>query len=321
MASAASLEKRYKRNVAELDFYGAEQACRMLHHRLTSKATATDADKSKALEALFSGTEWLLSNSQAQAGCALGLLALKHCVTHTVKVDSTVIGKMISLAAAFKLPEDKKKEEEAAMEIERERLRFLRAAVAWSAREDCDGTVYGAPSLNAAAAKSAASLGDNRAAQTFFVRSDDPVGFAQFLHNWANTSALPSEKGLLFARGVLLYLNSDNLADANALKAEFFRLQDWPTNPALAKPGPNAPIPLANFTEILCKICEVEERAAPLFEKISATYMPHLKKDPALEVLLGAVGLKYFKIRQPQMGGIGGMMSSMIRGLMTGSGS
>ncbi len=318
MASAASLEKRYARCVRESDFYGAEQACRMLHHRLTSKPTATDEEKKKALDALFSGTEWLLSNAQAQAGCALGLLVLKHCVTHTVQVEPDVVTKLLGLASAFQLPEDNK---EAAAEIERERLRYLRAAVAWSAREDCGGTTHGAPSLNAAAAKSAAALGENRAAQTFFVRSDDPVGFAQFLHEWANGPALPSERGLLLARGVLLYLNSDNLADANALKAEFFRLEDWPTNPALAKPGPNAPVPLANFVELLCKLCELEERAAPLFEKMSATYMPHLKKDPALEALLAVVGQKYFKIRQPQIGGLGGMMSSMIRGLMTGSGS
>lgn len=318
MASAASLEKRYARCVADIDFYGAQQACRMLHHRLTSKASATDAEKQKALDALFSGTQWLLDNEEAQAGCDLGLLAIKHCVTHTVQVGSTVVTKILSLANAFKLP---KGNNQACEEIERERLRYLKAAVAWSAREDCRGTTHGAPSLNAAAAKSAAALGQNRAAQSFFVRSDDPVGFASFLHEWANGPALPSERGLLLVRGVLLYLTSDNLADANALKAEFFRLQDWPTNPALAKPGPNAPVPLANFVELLCKLCELEERAAPLYEKMMATYLPHLKKDPALEALLAAVGQKYFKIRQPQIGGLGGMMSSMIRGMLTGSGS
>lgn len=318
MASAASLEKRYARCVREADFYGAEQACRMLHHRLTSKATATDAEKQKALDVLFSGAEWLLSNEQAQAGCALGLLTVKHCVTHTVQATEDVVAKLLALAAAFKLPADGG---DAGIEIERERLRYLKAAVAWSARDDCGGSMHGAPSLNADAARSAAALGDRAAAQRYFIRSDDPVGYAALLHNWADSEALPSERGLLLARGVLLYLTADNLADANALKAEFFRLQDWPANPALAKPGPTAPVPLANFVELLCKICELEERAAPLFEKITATYTQHLKKDPALEPLLHAVGTKYFKVRAPQVGGLGGMMSSMIRGLMTGSGS
>lgn len=290
----------------------------MLHHRLTSKASATDAEKQKALDALFSGAQWLLSNEQAQAGCALGLLAVKHCVTHMVQADADVIAKLLALAAAFKLPANGG---DAAAEIERERLRYLKAAVAWSARADCNGSAHGAPPLNANAAHSAAALGDYAAAQRFFVRSDDPVGYAALLHDWASSDALPSERGLLLARGVLLYLTTDNLADANALKAEFFRLQDWPANPALAKPGPTAPVPLANFVELLCKICGLEERAAPLYEKMSATYMPHLRKDPALEPLLHAVGTKYFKIRAPQVGGLGGMMSSMFRGLISGSAS
>lgn len=314
MASAASLEKRYARCVKEEDFYGAEQACRMLHHRLTSKKEAKAEEKQKALEALFTGAEWLLAHDQAQAGCALGLLAVKHCVTHLVTATSVVVGKHLALAAAFRVPE---KGGTAADEIERERLRFLKAAVAWSSRADCAGTTHGDASLNGAAAVSAAALKENGAAQTFFVRSDNPEGYARFLHAWADGPALPGERGLLLARGVLLYLSAENLADANRLKAEFFKLQDWPTNPSLAKPGPTAPVPLANFVELLCKICELEERAAPLFEKISGTYIPHLKADPALEPLLAAVAQRYFKIRTAPAGGFGGMMSSMIRGLMT----
>ena len=65
----------------------------------------------------------------------------------------------------------------------------------------------------------------------------------------------------------------------------------------------------------------VRRTSSSSVRKMTATYMPHLKKDPALEALLAVLGQKYFKIRQAGVGGLGRMMSSIIRGLMVGAGS
>ena len=62
----------------------------MLHHRLTTSKTVIAEHKQKAPKSLFEGSIWLLAQSQAQAGSALGLLAVKHCVDEKVPVTSVV---------------------------------------------------------------------------------------------------------------------------------------------------------------------------------------------------------------------------------------
>lgn len=94
MASLTSLQKRYERCIENDDFYGAEQACRMMHHRLTQSKSATPEDIERARNILQTASVTLLQKNQIQAGAALGLLvvniskitrslfptrALRHC--------------------------------------------------------------------------------------------------------------------------------------------------------------------------------------------------------------------------------------------------
>lgn len=309
-----SLQKRLDRCLGNDDYYGAEQAWRMLHHRLTQKKNASQDDKNAALKHLFDGAKTLLGKGEAQAGSALGLLAVKHCVDYKVPVSQQSVESMLLVASAFVLDPASPTVDEA----RRECLRFLKSALSWSARQDCAGWQNGHSVLNAKAAEAAADLGDFPLAQKLFIRSNAPLTFAAFLHAWATESALPSERALLLTRAVLMYLVSENVGDANILRAEFARLSHWSVSAISAQRTreANAPPPLGNFCELLLRICRLEAAAAPVFAKIRTAYQAELRRDPEFDSMLTTIGTKYFNITPPQAGGLGGMMNSMLRGMM-----
>jgi hypothetical protein len=122
------------------------------------------------------------------------------------------------------------------------------------------------------------------------------------LHKWVAISGADSERGLFLARAVLLYLTSDNMADANVVRTEFVTLGSAGV--------------LGNFTEFLLRACQIGERAQSLFARLRVIYGPALAVDEDLGGLMDEVARIYFNIQPPPPSGMAGMMQSMMRGMM-----
>lgn len=313
MASLKSLQKRYQSSLQNDDFYGAEQACRMMHHRLTQGKTSSEEDKRQGLKVLLDGAKTLLGKGQPQAGTALALLAAKHSIDYSVPVTDESVSAFVAISDAFGDDTDLSEESH------RERLRFLKAVSAWSSREDMGGFQHGHPRLNSLLGRSAARVGDYNLAQRSFIYSDDPIDGAAVLFDYASTVVLKSEQPLVLTRVILRYLLSENLSDAVSFRTKFAELAGWPSidnaSQASNTSADQVP-PLANFCELLVKIVRLDTSAAPLFKRICSTYEPHLRRDESFSKQLARIGEMYFNIQPPQPSGIAGMMGSMLRGMM-----
>lgn len=317
MASLNSLQKRFDRSIKNDDFYGAEQACRMMHHRLTQSKSPTPEDIDRAREILRSASVTLLKKHQTQAGAALGLLLIKHSEDHKNPVSHGNVTAILEIANAFSLPPDADKS--TSQELKREKLRFVKAAIAWSAREDCQGFRNGHAGLNSLGGIAAADAGDFELAQRLFVYSDSPEEFANFLHDYTEKHTLKSEKALALTRAVLKYLASENIKDAVVLRTTFSRLKGWQSveDPESSSSGQTEAPPLANFCELVIKLCQLQPSAAPLYTKIASVYQPELRRDESIPPMITSIGTQYFGIQPPAPTGLGGMMNSMLRGLMS----
>lgn len=313
MASLTNLQKRYQRSLENEDYYGAEQACRMMHHRLTQSKTSTDDDKKKALEVLFNGSKALLGKSQVQAGAALALMITKHYVDYTVMLSEETVSALIDLSQAFS-PEGVP-----ALSVEghREHLRFLKTAVSWSSRQDVAGFRHGHARLNALAAHAAAKTENYDVSFRFFTHSDDPTGAATVLFEYASRQTLSSEKSLVLTRAVLNYLVSENIADAVIVRRRFAQLAGWRSvADDMTTSGRDDVPPLANFCELVVKICQLESSASTLFTRLCDVYRLELNRDPSFAQQLTKIGQMYFQIQPPQPAGLAGMMGTMLRGMM-----
>lgn len=285
----------------------------MMHHRLTQAKSATKQDIQKALDVLVNGSKTLLERSQVQSGAALALLVTKHFVDHKLLVSDETIHTLANLSAAFE-----SSNKALSSEGKRERLRFLKAAVSWSTRQDASGLPHGHPRLNSLAAHAAAQAGDHSLSQSYFISSDDPTGAAETLFAYASEEILPSERPLALTRVILSYLQTQNIADANTMRKRFAKLSNWPSVSEQPTPASVTP-PLANFCELLLLICQRDASAAKLFQRICDAYQPHLQRDPAFRQQLVKIGQMYFNIQPPQPAGLAGMMGTMLRGMMNNS--
>lgn len=81
--------------------------------------------------------------------------------------------------------------------------------------------------MNTLAARAAAESGDYDLAQRLFVHSDNPDEFAAFLHKYAETKTLKSERALVLTRAILKYLLLENAKDAVVLRIAFAHLSGW----------------------------------------------------------------------------------------------
>lgn len=309
MASLKGLQKRYDRCLQENDYYGAEQACRMMHHRLTQSKDATPDQLNQALDILLNASRTLLSKGQIQAGTALALLITKHYVDYEIPVDSNHVDVLLSLEKEYKTTT-------LTHEGTRELLRYLKSVLAWSTKESLAGFRYGHPRVNAATAHAAAQVGDYETAQRCFLRSDDPEGAAAALFKYAKDETMPSEIPLVLTRNVLAYLVAENIADANTFRSKFAHLASWPSVSDVTSSSPSSTPPLANFCQLLIKICQLESSAASLFKKVCNSYEPELARDTKFAKQLTKIGQIYFGIQPSQPSGLAGMMGSMLRGMM-----
>lgn len=309
MASLKGLQKRYDRCLQEDDYYGAEQACRMMHHRLTQSKEPSSEQLNQALEILLNASRTLLSKGQIQAGTALALLITKHYVDYEVPVDTEHVDQLLSLEKAYGTST-------LTDEGRRELLRFLKSSLAWSTKESLAGFRYGHPRINTSAAHAAAQVGDYENAQRFFLRSDDPNGAAEALFKYAKEETLTSEVPLVLTRVVLAYLVAENIKDAKTFRTKFAQLASWRSVADGQSSTSSSTPPLANFCELLIKICQLDSSAANLFKKACNSYEPELSRDEKFAKQLSKIGQIYFSIQPSQPSGLAGMMGSMLRGMM-----
>lgn len=289
----------------------------MMHHRLTQSKNPTLEDIERAREILRSAAVTLLKKHQTQAGAALGLLLVKHSEDHKNQVSEANVAQIREIEDAFGLPSDA--HDSTKHELKREKLRFMKAAIAWSARLDCQGYKNGHAGLNTLGAIAAADADEFDLAQRLFICSDNPEEFAKFLHNYTEKHTMPSERALALTRAVLMYLASENILDASKLWTAFSQLKGWKSVEGSVSSGSNneQTPPLANFCELLMKLCQMETSAAPLYSKVISVYGPELRRDGSIPPMLTKVGTQYFNIQPPPPSGLGGMMNSMLRGLMS----
>lgn len=308
MASLKRLQTRYDRAIASKDYYSAEQTCRMMHHRLTNSTSNTPTQQSldEAGDIVYNGSKTLLEHQQPQAGGGLALLTIKHLVQHKTDVSATMVDKLAVLAKLFDKCEGNDDE------VKREKLRVIKAAIAWSSREDCGGFQNGHVQLNRLGAYAAAECEQFDLAQQLFIRSDDAEGAGNLIYDYATQHTLKSEHGLVLTRAILRYLLSENIKDANAVRRKFYQRAGWKS---VSEEGNGEGVAeLGNFCELVIKICQMEKRAAPLYERVCKSYEGEVKRDEELAMMLQKIGLMYFDVR-PKQQGMGGMMN-MLQGLM-----
>lgn len=281
----------------------------MMHHRLTVPKTSSQ-DHQTALQILRTGAVTLLSRAQAQAGTALALLAVKHCVDYKEPVTDANVASFRQIADAYTVASP----DVIAEEVHREKLRFLKSAVSWSSLESCAGFKNGHATLNSTAAKAAVDVADYKLAESLFINSDDPTGCAEFLHAWAVKDMLPSEHALILTKLILSYIIAENLKDAEIVRSTFFTLSGWKSVEQTTQSSSTPP--LGNFCEILLRVCQRGSAAAALYQRLCSTYDPELQRDETIAPLLKTIGTKYFNIQPPAPTGLGGMMNSMLRGMM-----
>lgn len=314
MSSTKTLEKRLRKGLEDGDYYVAEQSCRTLYHRLTQSRGGkcpSASEMNTAFDTVMNCAMQLLSRRQYQAGTSLALLGVKHLLSNCIQVTCDAIRQVMAVIDSFVFDVV---DDEIALAARKEQLRLLVSAINWSSSRNCVGSEYGHPALNARAGWVASIVGDYEAAQRYFVRSDAPLRFAEALDEQVKKERAEQTRDLLLAQGVLLYLHSGNMEDANTLRVEFARLSKWPANcrPSDAASAP----PLANFCELLLKACQLGERAKPLFLRIRNVYEPALQADQRLTQLLDDIAARYFGVRPQQAPNVASMMRSMLSGMV-----
>jgi len=108
---------------------------------------------------------------------------------------------------------------------------------------------------------------------------------------------LKSEYALLLTKTVIMYIIEENIKDAEIVRSKFALHFGWKSIESnTASNSSSRTPPLANFCEMLVRVCQLSTTAASLYQKICVLYNPELCRDDSIPPMLEKIGMKYFGI-------------------------
>ncbi|XP_057872822.2 protein GET4 isoform X1 [Cryptomeria japonica] len=255
----------------------------------------------EALNLMQSGASIQLRHGQVTCGAELALLFVETLIKAKIPYTrealdriGTIFSEFPQLAVPHKLlEEDDLRKLSEILVAAKARVdgcsSFLKAAIKWSA-------AYGGPS------KGAAELHDMLAqyissqspeldfakASKYFVNGSHPKAFAVALVDFSEKSYI-GEADLAIARGILMYLVSGDLRDANCLMDE---LREQSTLKEIVLPS----TPLLQFVEYL--LLTLERDALPLFQLLRQNYKSSISRDSSFNELLDEIAERFYGVRR-----------------------
>lgn len=289
-------QEKLEKTVQAGNYYEAQQMYKSLYVRYI-----TAQKYEEALNLMQSGASIQLRHGQVTCGAELAILFVDALMKAKIPCTPEALDRIGTIFSEFpKVPVPHKLSEEDDLQKLSEILldakvrvdgcaSFLKAAIKWSA-------AYGGPS------KGAAELYDMLAqyiysqspeldlakASKYFVNGSHPKAFAVALVDFLEKS-YPGEADLAIARGVLMYLASGDLRDANCLIDE---LREQSTLKEIELPS----TPLLQFVEYL--LLSLERDALPLLQLLRQNYKSSIDRDPSFNDLLDEIAERFYGVRR-----------------------
>jgi hypothetical protein len=276
---------KLQQSIEQGDYYGAQQMYKTLHFRYSSKKQYEDLVK-----LLTQGSLMMLQHEQVNEGSELALLLVQHYKDHAVSPSTATLDPLIKIFNSFPATTDSGL-----------RRSFVKATVIWSS--NALNNNQGAVELHDLYAAYYQNV-DKGLAEKHFLRGNSanvPI-YVDMLVSWS-AQGMPSEIDLFLARAVLQYLCLSNIKDANALLKTFLDKKPVDT-------------PLVNFLRFVIEV--VQHDAYPLFQKLRTAYAASLQRDPNFSKYLDLIGKIYYNVEPQSNGGMGGLLSNMMRSFMGG---
>jgi len=198
---------KLENKVNEGDYYEAQQMYKTLYFRYVNVQRHDEA-----INLLTNGACTMLRHQHFNEGTELALLLINLYCEINRKVEPIVIEKIMEI---FNLYNGNN-----SIEALNGKENFMKQAIRWSAQ--MDPNKVGNPIFHDALALSFYEQKDYGKAQRHFLRGTKPHEFARMLVEWSLES-YPSERDLIIARSVLLYLCHSNLKDANIIYEDFIQ--------------------------------------------------------------------------------------------------
>ncbi|KAL3732104.1 hypothetical protein ACJRO7_028875 [Eucalyptus globulus] len=297
--------------VSEGNFYGAQQ----MYKSVSARYIAAER-YAEALDIIESGACLQLQNGQITCGAELAALFVEALVKGKYACDDETldrVGKIYKKFPQISIPErlgddDDMQQLSEALAAAKTRVEccssFLKAALKWSSQFGPHRA--GSPELHSMLAEyiySESPEVDMAKVSFHFVRGNNPKKFASTLVNFMG-KCYPGEDDLAIARGILMYLSSGNLRDANNLldgiKQQLeSKQQDFPKSD------------LMQFIDYLLQV--LQRDALPLFNMLKGSYKPSIDRDPAFHEFLDLIAERFYGVqrRNPLQGMFGDIFKMM----------
>ncbi|CAM9740728.1 unnamed protein product [Discosporangium mesarthrocarpum] len=175
-------------------------------------------------------------------------------------------------------------------------IRFLKQAVAWTARRG--KWIHGDPGICTLLGRCFWGEGKGNQGIKYLVLGEKPQELCDIL--WEKLPKkperyTPQKKRLVYSpaasrevaitQGALHFAAMENLRDANALQEAYKQ----------RCPKGDSQGPLPTFCRLLLKTCEYD--AAPVFQKLVELYKPSLEKEPSILAVVETIAKKFFGIQ------------------------
>ncbi|XP_030545122.1 protein GET4 isoform X1 [Rhodamnia argentea] len=303
--------EKLEKVVSEGNFYGAQQ----MYKTVSARYIAAER-YAEALDILESGACLQLQNGQITCGAELAALFVEALVKGNYACDDQTLDRVSNIYKKFPqmtIPEhlgddDDVQQLAEALGAAKTRVEccssFLKAALKWSSQFGPHRA--GSPELHSMLAEyiySESPEVDMAKVSFHFVRGNNPKKFASTLVNFMG-KCYPSEDDLAIARGILMYLSSGNLRDANYLLDDIkqqleSKQQDFPKSD------------LMQFINYLLQV--LQRDALPLFNMLKASYKPSIDRDPAFHEFLDLIAERFYGVqrRNPLQGMFGDIFKMM----------
>jgi hypothetical protein len=266
------------------DYYAAQQMYKTLYFRYLSQKRCDDLKK-----LLYSGAMLMLQHGEINAGTELATLLIDVFTKSKTSVTEESLNLLIDIWKAYKNSDNPAA-----------RKTFINAAVKWSALPENNN--QGSPLLHTEFAHYYHLIGEFETAQKHYLRSADPNGFVNMLHEWS-LKGYPSECDLFIGRAVLMYLCLSDLKNANTI------YQLW------RERFPTLDTPLMNFLNFLLQT--LERDALPLFVLLREKYKQTLERDQYFNQYLDRIAQVFFGVKsETSGGGLSTLMNAFMKSLL-----
>jgi hypothetical protein len=197
--------QKIEKNMADCDFYAAQQLYKTLFFRLSKKR-----DVNGSTQLLVEGACDMLNHSQFNNGVELALILIEHFTNNKVEINEESIDKILEIYSCFpKLTPYKKEDTPDPMY-----RRFVKTVINWSSLPSNNN--QGDPLLHDAFAAAYRASGNYAIAEQHYLRGNIPKEFAAMLIEQGLGNS-EEKLDFLVAKAVFQYLCLSNLKDANIL--------------------------------------------------------------------------------------------------------